>query len=257
MVAMPSAQAGELNLYSMNTGSYVYHMTGNHGQYNEHFNNNFFSVERKFSQDSKYSVLVGTMKNSFDDRCLTLGVRRDWLKNDTGWVLKGVYAYTGEFFFDAFSHCGDSGTYRTAKKITGIGFSPYLYHGLQYNFTDYFGVEGGIIVPAIFVMSVQWSLPDALLPERAGHHRWPDTDDLAAGINGSRDGSDPTGRSGPRSRRFQRSPPGATAQRFPLAMDSFNHARRPVTGDHYHAAGSNSVTITVIGFHGLLLNKPG
>lgn len=35
---------------------------------------------------------------------------------------------------------------------------------------------------------------------------------------------------------------------FPLAMDSFNHARRPVTGDHYHAAGSNSVTITVIGF---------
>ena len=42
MVAMPSAQAGELNLYSMNTGSYVYHMTGNHGQYNEHFNNNFF-----------------------------------------------------------------------------------------------------------------------------------------------------------------------------------------------------------------------
>lgn len=42
VVAMPSAQAGELNLYSMNTGSYVYHMTGNHGQYNEHFNNNFF-----------------------------------------------------------------------------------------------------------------------------------------------------------------------------------------------------------------------
>ncbi|SAY04695.1 Uncharacterised protein [Klebsiella pneumoniae] len=36
MVAMPSAQAGELSLYSMNTGSYVYHMTGNHGQYNGH-----------------------------------------------------------------------------------------------------------------------------------------------------------------------------------------------------------------------------
>ena len=107
--------------------------------------------------DSKYSALVGTMKNSFDDRCLTLGVRRDWLKNDTGWLLKGVYAYTGEFFFDAFSHCGDSGTYRTAKKITGVGFSPYIYHGLQYNFTDYFGVEGGIIIPAIFVMSIQWS----------------------------------------------------------------------------------------------------
>ena len=67
-----------------------------------------------------------------------------------------MYAYTGEFFFDAFSHCGDSGTYRTAKNHRHR-FSPYLYHGLQYNFTDYFGVEGGIIVPAIFVMSVQWS----------------------------------------------------------------------------------------------------
>jgi hypothetical protein len=60
-------------------------------------------------------------------------------------------------FFKAFRDCGDSGTYRTAKKITGVGFSPYIYHGLQYNFTDYFGVETGIIVPAIFVMSVQWS----------------------------------------------------------------------------------------------------
>ncbi len=116
MVAMPSAQAGELSLYSMNTGSYVYHMTGNHGQYNEHFNNNFFSVERKFSQDSKYSVLVGTMKNSFDDRCLTLGVRRDWLKNRYRLgTERGVCLYRG-IFLDAFSHCGDSGTYRTAKK---------------------------------------------------------------------------------------------------------------------------------------------
>ncbi|MCQ4504238.1 hypothetical protein NON27_29090, partial [Vibrio parahaemolyticus] len=48
----------------------------------------------------------------------------DWLKNDTGWLLKGVYAYTGEFFFDAFSHCGDSGTYRTAKKSPASVFRP-------------------------------------------------------------------------------------------------------------------------------------
>ncbi|WP_052282479.1 hypothetical protein [Kluyvera genomosp. 1] len=149
--------ADEINLYSFNTGSFVYHMSGNHGQYNEKFNNDFFSVERKFSADSKYSVLVGTMKNSFADRCLTLGVRRDWLNSQTGWTFKGIYAYTGEFFFDAFSHCGDEGTYRTAKKITGIGFSPYIYHGLQYNFTDYFGVESGIILPSIFVVSMQWS----------------------------------------------------------------------------------------------------
>ncbi len=29
------AQANELNLYSVNTGSYVYHLTNNHGQYTE------------------------------------------------------------------------------------------------------------------------------------------------------------------------------------------------------------------------------
>lgn len=34
-------KAGEINLYSINTGSFVYHMTGNHGQYNEKFNNDF------------------------------------------------------------------------------------------------------------------------------------------------------------------------------------------------------------------------
>lgn len=67
------AQANELNLYSVNTGSYVYHLTNNHGQYTENFENHFFSVERKFSADSKYSLLLGTMNNSFNDRCLALG----------------------------------------------------------------------------------------------------------------------------------------------------------------------------------------
>lgn len=155
--SMTPADANEINLYSVNTGSFVYHMTGNHGQYNEMFNNHFFSVERKLSADSKYSVLIGTMKNSFDDRCLSLGARRDWISWDSGWTFKGVYAYTGEFFFSAFSHCGDSGTYRTAKKLTGIGFSPYIYHAVQYNFTDRFAIEGGIILPTIFARSVQWS----------------------------------------------------------------------------------------------------
>jgi hypothetical protein len=85
------AQAKEINLYSMNTGSYVYHLTNNHGQYTENFENHFFSVERKFSEDSKYSLLIGTMNNSFDDRCLALGVRRDWYHNGSGWTFKGVY----------------------------------------------------------------------------------------------------------------------------------------------------------------------
>lgn len=80
--------ADEINLYSINTGSYVYHLTHNHGQYTENFENNFISVERKFSDDSKYSFVLGTMKNSFDDRCLAAGVRRDWVGWDNGWVFK-------------------------------------------------------------------------------------------------------------------------------------------------------------------------
>ncbi|MGK3122598.1 hypothetical protein ACCY16_00575 [Candidatus Pantoea formicae] len=149
--------ASEINLYSINTGSFVYHLTGNHGQYTENFENNFFSVERKLSEDSKYSVLVGTMKNSFDDRCIAIGVRRDWEKWDNGWTFKGIYGYTGEFFFDAFQNCGDHGSYHDFKKATGIGFSPYIYHGFQYNFTPYFGIESGIIIPSVFVITVQWS----------------------------------------------------------------------------------------------------
>jgi hypothetical protein len=94
--------ANEMALYSVNTGSFVYHMTGNHGQYNEKFNNQFFSVERKLSADSKYSLLVGTMKNSFADRCLSLG-RRDWYAGASGWTFKGVYAYTGEFSLKPFA----------------------------------------------------------------------------------------------------------------------------------------------------------
>lgn len=150
------AQANELNLYSVNTGSYVYHLTNNQGQYTENFENHFFSVERKFSADSKYSLLLGTMNNSFNDRCLALGVRRDWYHSGSGWTFKGVYGYTGEFFFDAFEHCGDHGSYKDFKDATGIGFSPYIYHAIQYNFTDYFAVESGIIIPSVFVISIQW-----------------------------------------------------------------------------------------------------
>ena len=124
-------RADEINLYSVNTGSWIYHLSNNHGQYTEGFDNQFASVERKFSEDSQYSLLAGTMKNSFDDRCIALGVRRDWASLGNGWVFKGIYGYVGEFFFSAFEHCGDHGSYKDFKDATGIGFSPYIYHGFS------------------------------------------------------------------------------------------------------------------------------
>lgn len=153
---IPTGQAREINLYSVNTGSFVYHLLDNQGMYTEKFDNQFFSAERRFSEDSEYSLLLGTMKNSYGDRCLALGVRKDW-KKQSRWTFKGVYGYTGEFFFEPFSHCGDDGIYRSFKKTTGVGFAPYIYHAVQYNFTDYFGVESGIIFPSVFVISMQWS----------------------------------------------------------------------------------------------------
>ncbi|MCZ4061604.1 hypothetical protein O3W44_24385 [Pantoea sp. LMR881] len=149
-------RASEINLYSVNTGSFVYHLIGNHGLYTEKFENDYFSAERRFSADSPYSILAGTMKNSYGDRCIALGLRRDWITRSE-WTFKGVYGYTGEFFVDAFSHCGDEGIYRSFKNAVGVGFAPYIYHAAQYNVTDYFGIESGIIFPAVFVISVQWS----------------------------------------------------------------------------------------------------
>lgn len=98
MMSSTALQADEINLYSVNTGSWIYHLSNNHGQYTEGFDNQFASVERKFSEDSPYSLLAGTMKNSFDDRCIALGVRRDWVSLGNGWVFKGIYGYVGEFF---------------------------------------------------------------------------------------------------------------------------------------------------------------
>ncbi len=56
------AQANELNLYSVNTGSYVYHLTNNHGQYTENFEKSFFFL-------SGAEILCKTPNTAF---CLAL-----------------------------------------------------------------------------------------------------------------------------------------------------------------------------------------
>ena len=79
LMSSTALRADEINLYSVNTGSWIYHLSNNHGQYTEGFDNQFASVERKFSEDSPYSLLAGTMKNSFDDRCIALGYLREFM----------------------------------------------------------------------------------------------------------------------------------------------------------------------------------
>jgi len=145
-----------LALFSVNTGSFLYHAFPKNEQSNQYFDNRLFSIERKLSADSDYSLLAGTFLNSQNNRCFLLGVRKDLYQINDYLVIKGVYSYAGEFFFDAFSHCGDGGIYQTLKAHTGVGFAPYFYHALQYNVTDYWGVEAGMILPGIVVMSMQW-----------------------------------------------------------------------------------------------------
>lgn len=141
----------------MNTGSFLYHAFPKNEDSNQYFDNRYFSIERKFSKDSDYSWMVGTFLNSQGYRCALLGMRKDWYRVNEQLVIKGVYAYAGEFFFKAFEECGEDGFYEEMKDATGVGFAPYIYHAAQYNFTDYFGVEGGLMLPGIIVMSIQWT----------------------------------------------------------------------------------------------------
>jgi len=146
-----------LDLFSMNTGSFLYHAFPKNDDSNQYFDNRLFSIERKFSADSDYSFMVGTFLNSQNNRCALFGLRSDLYHFNDRFVIKGIYAYAGEFFVDAFEDCGDDGFYETVKSYTGIGFAPYIYYSAQYNFTDYWGLEGGLILPGILVMSMQWS----------------------------------------------------------------------------------------------------
>ncbi|MDD9173674.1 MULTISPECIES: hypothetical protein [Aliivibrio] len=150
-------EPSELSLYSVNTGSFLYHLVPYDPDSHQYFGNQYFSVERKFSADSDYSFMLGTFLNSQANRCMLIGVRKDWYRVNSKLVIKGMYSYAGEFFIDAFEDCGDGGIYKTSKEKVGVAFAPYIYHAAQYNFTDYFGVEAGFILPGIIVMSMQWS----------------------------------------------------------------------------------------------------
>jgi hypothetical protein len=124
MMSSTALQADEINLYSVNTGSWIYHLSNNHGQYTEGFDNQFASVERRFSEDSPYSLLAGTMKNSFDDRCIALG----FAATGSRWATAGCWEFMATLasFFSAFEHCGDHGSYKDFKDARHRLFSLYL-----------------------------------------------------------------------------------------------------------------------------------
>ncbi|WP_201340839.1 hypothetical protein [Abyssogena phaseoliformis symbiont] len=70
--------------------------------------------------------------------------------------LKAFMLMLGSSFFSDFSHCGDDGVYAKIKKATGLGFAPYIYHGLEYDLNKNISIEGGFILPLILVATIQF-----------------------------------------------------------------------------------------------------
>lgn len=140
---------------SIIAASFTYHLypPGKHTQY---LNNEFVAyTQRTDMLPFADKFIIGTLKNSSDNRCLMLGVGRDWKRFNPKTKLVGLYAYVGEFFNDTFDDCGEDGIYHDFENITGVGFAPYIYHGVKYNFIDNFHVNGGLILPGVVSFALQ------------------------------------------------------------------------------------------------------
>jgi hypothetical protein len=46
--------------------------------------------------------------------------------------------------------------YKRIEELTGIGFAPYIYHGISYDITSIMSFEAGLILPGLAVASIQW-----------------------------------------------------------------------------------------------------
>ena len=139
---------------TLRTGSYVEHIFDRNQDYTEGLDNEFFAVGLGVSDSSE--IIVGTLKNSYDNRCAFLGYGKEWYRFNDKISFEGIYAYVGELFADQFSNCGKEGIYNTASEKIGIGFAPYVYHGIRYHFTSYLAVETGIVLPELAVAAIVW-----------------------------------------------------------------------------------------------------
>lgn len=152
------SQEKKLPLITLNTGSFIYHVipTSKCSNYTQFFDNEYLSIGVKISKKSYFSF--GTSLNSFGDRMAVIGFRTNLYTFNEKIHFEGFYAYAGEFFFKVFSHAGDQGAYHEFKEKTGIGFAPYIYHGIDINLNSFLTIEAGIILPVIPVVTLQIDL---------------------------------------------------------------------------------------------------
>ena len=143
---------------SLHIGSYAKH-SGGSGDYVEGFENNLFSIEYSITEDAPFfdHFVIGAVNNSLGDRCFMLGVQKTYFEIHERLSFEGYYVYTGEFFFGAFADCGDDGVYQSIKDETGLGFAPFIYHGLQFDMTRHISLDAGLMLPSILFVSLQYN----------------------------------------------------------------------------------------------------
>ncbi len=144
------------NKFSINTGSFIYHFYNpGENNYTELFDNKYFSAGINIFRGLDLSI--GTFKNSYGDRCAMIGVEKNWHDFNKKTSFEGFYSYAGEFFFKSFRNCKNQGVYKNFRNSVGIGFAPYIYHGVEYKVTNNMSLKGGIIVPGLFTSTIHWS----------------------------------------------------------------------------------------------------
>ncbi|ODS22636.1 hypothetical protein AB835_13085 [Candidatus Endobugula sertula] len=141
-------------IFSLNTGSYLNHIGSHNSEYVQRFDNKTVILGIKSSDST--SISVGSFLNSFNNHCFLLGIEKNWHHFNNKLSFEGLYAYAGEFFFNKFDNCGNNGVYNTAKDKLGIAAVPYIYHGFEYDFTSFMSLQVGIILPNLFVSTIQW-----------------------------------------------------------------------------------------------------
>ncbi len=143
--------------FTINTAAFVYHVSPpSVPEYTQYFSNDFLNFGIRLTDKSYLSL--GTLKNSFGDQMAMIGYRHIWHHFNDRIFVEGLYAYAGEFFFPVFSHAGDHGVYKEFKDKIGIGFAPYVYHGVDIAITSYLTLEVGFILPFISIATLQINL---------------------------------------------------------------------------------------------------
>ena len=141
--------------YTMNIGSYVYHIPEffETKEYTQEFDNGLFALG--FRIGPKEYFKIGTLLNSFESRCFLVGVKRSWRNFDNKFIFQGFYGYVGEFFFDVFKDCANLGLYRTFEEHTSLQGVPYIFHGFEYSFLPHMSVEFGLLLPGLFLATFE------------------------------------------------------------------------------------------------------